>query len=92
MSPLRKLWVDPMSISVNSRSPFIMTEISRVLSVRMPARACSETTIALAPAASAATGASQEVSILLHRNLADHIFDEVVHLEVEEPLAHVPRT
>lgn len=32
----------------------------------------------------------QEVSVRLHRTLTDRIIDEVVHLEVEESLAHVP--
>lgn len=32
----------------------------------------------------------QVTGVLLHRNLADRVVNEVVHLEVKEPLAHVP--
>jgi hypothetical protein len=62
-----------------------MTDNSRVLSVRMPVRACSETT-------SSVSGhrCLQEVGALLHGTLADRVVDEVAHLEVEELLAHVP--
>ena len=32
----------------------------------------------------------QEVGVRLHRTLTDRVVDEVVHLEVQESLTHVP--
>jgi hypothetical protein len=52
MSPLRKLWVDPVSMSASSRSPLMVTGSSSVLSVRMPASA-------LTPVTSGAAGSSR---------------------------------
>ena len=59
VSALRKLWVDPVSMSASSRSPLMVTGSSSVLSVRMPASACNETTNALAPVTSGAADSSR---------------------------------